>query len=55
MFLLYKKYKKERENMMNMTIFRLTVVVGGSFLNANMVYYPQAERRRPLLIKEYNT
>ena len=55
MFLLYKKYKKERENMMNMTIFRLIIMVGGSFLGGNMVYYPQAERRRPLLIKEYNT
>ena len=52
MFFLYKKYKKERENMIKMTIFRLAIVVGGSFFGGNMVYYFRIERRRPLLIKK---
>ncbi len=52
MFFLYKKYKKGRENMMKMTIFRLAIVVGGSFFWGNMVYYFRIERRRPLLIKK---
>lgn len=32
LFFLYKKYKKERENMIKMTIFRLAIAVGVSFL-----------------------
>lgn len=38
MFFLYKKYKKERENMIKMTIFRLAIAVGVSFLGGNMIY-----------------
>ena len=52
MFLLYKKYKNERENMMKMTIFRLVTAVGVSFWGGNMVYCLSTERRRPLLIKK---
>jgi hypothetical protein len=44
---LYKKYKKEGAKLINMTIFRLIIMVGGSFLGGNMVYCLQAERRRP--------
>lgn len=38
--------------MMKMTIFRLAIAVGGSFLDENMVYCLITERRRPLLIKK---
>ena len=38
--------------MMKMTIFRLVIAVGGSFLGGNMVYCLQAERRRPFSLKK---
>ena len=49
---MYKKYKKKGEKLINMTIFRLIKAVGGSFFGRNMLYYLQAERSRPLLIKK---
>ncbi len=52
MVFLYKKYKNGGVKMTKMTISRLVIEVGGSFLNRNMVYYLKAERRRPLLIKK---